>query len=175
MLRTLPGSENPYEPPNTASFPRNSSHAQNDSRRLRPLWIWLGVAVAVSFLGTPADPITMLIALAFGLTCFIIGCAASSVSHLFLRALLIIGALLVGIKLVELWKDWPVASVYAFASMGFGYWACRSIESGKLRIITAFCGGYVFGSILGMVGTVGGAVAGAILADCSLRKPEIDE
>ena len=71
-------------------------------------------------------------------------------------------------------SDWgtyfvSVAVLYSLVSMVAAAWAFRSIEHGRIRILTSFCGGYVIGSFVGVLGTVAGAILGAFLAERSVR------
>ena len=165
-------SANPYAPP---SVDVSQTTATTSTGELRPLWIWLGIAAVTSFFGTPADPISMLIALAFGLVCFCVGAILGSSLNLILRTLPLF-----------LWiapASWLAlsfggsyfavgAAVYGLASIGIGVWACRRIQRGRLRIFSCFFAGYVLGSFVGAIGTVAGAVIAANLARRSLRMPD---
>jgi len=139
---------------------------------LLPLWIWLGVAVAVSFFCAPADPVTELLALAFGLVCFGLGCVVGSFWHPMLRLLaLVLWGAAVGWLFLSADGLYFVsgAVLYSLVSMAAGAWAFRSIEHGRSRILTSFCGGYVIGSFAGILGTLAGAVLGALLAERCVR------
>ncbi len=161
-----PPSMNPYEAcVHVATRPATTS-------QLLPLWLWLGIAVGVSFFCTPADPVTVLLALAFGMICFGLGCVVGSHGHPVLRLfpLVLWGAVVVWLVL----SDWgtyfvSVAVLYSLVSMVAAAWAFRSIEHGRIRILTSFCGGYVIGSFVGVLGTVAGAILGAFLAERSVR------
>ncbi len=160
-----PPSMNPYE---------SSAHVTTrpaTTSQLLPLWIWLGIAVGVSFFCTPADPVTVLLALAFGLICFGLGCVVSSFWHPMLRLLTLVlwGATVVWLFLSAdgLYFVSGVA-LYSLVSLVAGVWAYRAIQHGRIRILASFCGGYVIGSFAGILGTVAGAILGALLAKCSL-------
>ena len=161
-----PPSMNPYESSvHVTTRPATTSH-------LLPLWIWLGIAVGVSFFCTPADPVTELLALALGMICFGLGCVVGSHWHPMLRffPLVLWGAIVIWL-LISDWGLYFVCGVvlYAFVSMVAGAWAFRSIEQGHIRILTSFCGGYVIGSFVGVLGTVAGGILGALLAERSVR------
>ena len=160
---------NPYAPPSADVAQPIAATSTNE---LIPLWIWLAIAVVTSFFATPADPISMLIALAFGLVCFCVGAVLGSSLHVVFRLLPLV-----------LWiapASWLAfsfggpyfaigAAVYGLSSVGIGVWTYRRIQHGRLRIISCFCIGYVLGSFVGALGTAAGAVIAVILARRSLR------
>lgn len=161
-------SANPYASP-TADTSIPSSHP---STRLHPLWIWLGIAVVTSFFGTPADPISTLIALAYGLGCFCFGAILGSSIPAVLRVLpLIVWAVPAACLAMFFGHPYFIAGaiVYAAVSVAIGFWTCRSIHAGRLRLLASFCAGYVVGTTVGILGTIGGAVVATMLARRSLR------
>lgn len=163
-------SANPYAPPTADT----SQPVTASSTRLHPLWIWLAIAAATSFFGTPADPISMLIALAFGLGCFCTGAMLGSSMPMVLRVFPFIAWSVPAVWLAgSLGHPYFIAGAvfYAAASVGIGYWTCGTIRVGRVRILVSFCAGYVLGSIFGILGTVGGAVLATMLAQRSMRVP----
>ena len=163
---------NPYAPP---GFVPPSNLVPPRNADLLPLWIWLGIAVIASFVGTPADPVSMLIDLAYGLISFLVGAVLGSSLHIVLRC---IPALLwCGVRLTLL--QTPLATEftayyatvhvsYMATSIAFGYWASRRLGTGRFRILLWFSIGYALGSVVCVIGTVAGAVTGAFLARRSL-------
>jgi hypothetical protein len=138
--------------------------------QLLPLWIWLAMAVLTSFLGTPPDPWSMLMALAYGLLSFGIGAMLGSSLHVLLQILL----LAVWVTITCLPIIWGgdrhimlsfAATCYGLASIAMGIWACCCFRSGRLRILSGFCIGYAMGLIFfDPLGPIVGAVLGALLA-----------
>lgn len=165
-------SANPYAPP---SADASASAESSRDRQLIPLWIWLGVAVAISVLGTPADPISMLLALAYGLISFWVGAILSSPLNVIVRVIpgiiWIIPAIALAVMNVASYFM-VVGLCYLVVSIVMGFWAWRRIRNRRLRIALCFSAGYVLGSVVGPLGTVAGAVIGAILAKRSLPKPD---
>lgn len=163
---------NPYAAPNAE--PTASSDNPPD-RQMLVLWIWLGVAVAISFLGTPADPVSMLIALAYGLISFwvgaILGSSLNMIARVISAVIWIIPAVVFALAGVASYFL-TVGIGYLVISIVMGFWTWRRINNGRLRIILFFSAGYVLGSVLGPPGTVGGAVLGGILAKKSLAKTD---
>jgi len=160
---------NPYAAPNAE--PAASSDNPADHQML-VLWSWLGVAVAISFLATPADPVSMLIALAYGLMSFWVGAILGSSLNVFARVIpaviwiipAVFFALGMASYFLAVWIAYPIISIV------MGFWAWRRISNGRLRVILLFSAGYVLGSLFGPLGTVGGAVLGGILAKKSLGR-----
>lgn len=165
-------SPNPYAPPSTA---HSVSAERPRGQQLFPLWIWLGVAVLASLLGTPPDPMSMIMALAYGLVSFWVGAILGSSLTASVR---IIPAVLwcvpaIALTLLNsLYFFMVVWLCYLLVSIIIGFWAWRRISNGRLRIILYFSVGYVLGSVVGALGTVAGAVLGALLAKRSLAKPD---
>jgi MFS family permease len=166
-------SANPYVSPHADKIDPDTVQSTN---RLLPLWIWLAFAAVTSFFGTPADPISMLAALAYGLISFVVGAVLGSSLPVFLRvlpALLWAG--------LGLWLALSVSEpvyvaghiLYASVSIVIGAWTSRFIQRGRVRILAFFCTGYVLGSIVGIVGTVAGAVVATILAIRSLQQRDL--
>ncbi len=163
---------NPYAPP---GFVPPSNLAPPRNADLLPIWIWLGIAVIASFVGTPADPVSLLIALAYGLISFLVGAVLGSSLHIVLRcipALLWCGAHL-ALRQTPLAAEFTAyyATVhvsYITSSIAFGYWASRRLGTARFRILLWFSIGYALGSVVCVIGTVAGAVTGAFLARRSL-------
>ena len=163
---------NPYAPPNADLL---ASATRIRDRQLLPLWIWLAIAVLTSFLGTPADPISLLIALAYGLVSFCVGAMLGSSLNMIVRVLPVIFWAIPAIFLAISsggFYFFVGAVCCGLASIMIGFWSCRRIQRGRLRILAWFCAGYILGSIVGALGTVAGAVLGAILAKRSLPRPD---
>ena len=161
-------SDNPYAAPNSTESIRATEQRSN---RFGPLWGWLVVAVLAGYFGTPADPVSMLIALAYGLASFCVGCVLGSLLDLRLRVLILIlwlvpGAF-VGVILSGVFFIGDMAC-FALLSIGMGFWACQALRYGRLRILAAFCVGFVIGSFAGLIGTVFGAVTATMLANRSM-------
>jgi hypothetical protein len=121
----------------------------------------------------------MLIALAYGLVCFGVGSILGSSLHVLLRVLPLVLWVVPAIWFPPFGGEryYPfysaLSAFYALVSIGIGAWACRSIQHGRLRILSSFCGGYVLGSIVGILGTVVGAVVATIVAKRCLRMPDV--
>jgi hypothetical protein len=165
--------ENPYSPPSAEA----SATASKRYYELVPLWIWLGIVVAISLLGTPADPISMLLAMAYGLATFLMGAVIGSSLNITIRILF---AVLWVVPVVPLtfFSTGSHADVgllcYSVAGLVFGFWTCRRIERGCFRVMVYLSVGYVLGSVFGLLGTVAGAALGAILARRSLSRLNAD-
>ncbi|MGM0488294.1 MAG: hypothetical protein ACQESR_16215 [Planctomycetota bacterium] len=165
-------STNPYDPPSAA---HSVSAERPRGQQLFPLWIWLGVAVLASFFGTPPDPISMIIALAYGLISFWVGAILGSSLKMSVRIIPAVLWCIPAIALAllnSLYFFLVVWLCYLMVSIIIGFWASRRINNGRLRIILYFSAGYVLGSVVGALGTVAGAVLGALLAKSSLAKPD---
>jgi len=162
-------SENPYASPASDVSQRRVVSSNGE---LLPLWIWLAIAVIMSTCATPADPASMFIALAYGLVCLCVGAVLGSSLHLAPRALPLILWIVPAAWLALSFGNHYFAigaAIYGAVSIWIGACACWRIQYGRLRILTCFCAGYVLGSVLGILGTVGGAVLAALLARRSLR------
>jgi hypothetical protein len=150
-------------------------HAVREAEnRLAPLWSWLAVAIIASFFGTPADPVSMYIALAYGLLAFVVGCVLGSRLHLIVRGLALTLWLVPGI-FVGLGGVWFIGDMgcYGLLSLGMGIWAVRSIPYQCPRIISSFCLGYVVGSLAGIYGILAGAIIAVRLATRSSQAKEV--
>lgn len=164
-------SANPYASPEVDA---TTSAERSRERQLLPLWIWLAIAVVASFLGTPADPTSLLVALANGLISFSVGVILGLPINMMIR---LIPAVLwtfpaIALALVNGGSFFIIVALcYVVASIAIGFWASRRIINGRFWIILCFAAGYVLGSAVGILGTVTGAVLGAILAKRSLPKP----
>jgi hypothetical protein len=128
-----------------------------------PLWIWLGMSVVTGFFGTPADPVSVLTFLSIGLVYFWAGAILASSLNIVIRVLPAILCIVAAIPFVGVGFHGVVLLSYCAGSMLFGFWASRSIDTGRFRIIACFSAGYVLGCVFG-------AVLGAILAKGSLRE-----
>jgi MFS family permease len=155
----------------------NLSHPTSaPSRELHPLWIWLAIMVLTTFLGTPADPISKPLALAYGLLCFWVGYILGSRTRLILRLLPLVLCIAAAAWLTSLTVHYHIAisACYGLMSIGIGMWANRRIQRGQLRIVACFSAGYAIGSLVGPLGTVLGAAVGAsdtlwwVLRQCPL-------
>lgn len=139
-----------------------------------PLYIWLGSAVVVFVLDTPADPISILPAMASGLATLWIGMVIGSSINLTIRILF---AVIWGIPVVLLAfvSTGSYAAVgllcHSLAGLNFGFWMCRRFERGAFRLMAYLSVGYVLGSVLGIMGAV---FLGAILAERSLSRLNAD-
>ncbi len=115
----------------------------------------------------------MLIVLALGLLYFSLGCVVGSNWHPVLRLLPVV---LWSVNVVWFFlstNDWHFTTgvaIYFLVSIIAGAWACRSIQYGRVRVLASFCGGYLIGSVAGIVGTVAGAIIGVLLAKYSVTK-----
>jgi hypothetical protein len=163
-------STNPYAPP-------LADNATNDASRryieLLPLWTWLFVVVLTSILGTPADPISMLIPLIFGLISFWVGAILGSKVHLIVRLLPLIPWIAVAAWFARGGFDLFTIIVQCLGviSIVMGAWSSRRIRRGRFRIIGSFSVGYVLGTIAGPLGTAVGAVTATVLARRSVHAP----
>ncbi len=120
----------------------------------------------------------MLIDLAYGLISFLVGAFLGSSFHIVLRcipALLWCGAHLALLQTplaTEFTAYYATVHVsYITTSIAFGYWASRRLGTGRFRILLWFSVGYTLGSVACVIGTVAGAVTGAVLARRSLARP----
>ncbi len=165
-------SANPYAPPNAVlSVPAGRLR----KCQLLPLWIWLGIAVLTSFLAVPADLISILIALAYGLVSFWVGAIlGSSLSRGARVASSLLWCILA--TALTLWNvpsySVVVSLCYLMASIALGFWASHRISNGRFRIILCFSVGYLLGSVVGVLGTIAGAALGVILAKSSLSNSD---
>jgi len=168
-------SENPYASP-TADC--STTVVSAGELRLLPLWVWLGFSVIGAFFGSPADPTSMLLALAYALLYFCVGAIAGSSLHSIIRALPVALSLVPLVTLAFLGAAealfaaiFTIAMLcYGLVNIAFGFWACRSLGYGRFRILSCFCAGYALGSVACGLGTILGAVLGAVLAKRSLEK-----
>ena len=165
-------SANPYASPTADALQPKSGRTPD----VRPLWIWLAIAAGLSFFCTPADPFSTLLALAYGLGFFCVGSIFASSLHIVLRALpLIVWVVPAGWLALTFGHPYFIlgAVFYALISIVMGYWAHRSIQIGRMHILTSFYVGYVLGSIFGVFGTVVVAALATIIARRSLRIPDV--
>lgn len=163
---------------------------------LLPLWIWLAGAIFMGLVSAPYDPISVLLVLAFGLVSLSVGALlASNISGIPRLWVLILWLPLILFSMSPAifsstghhlpWVvriGWVIETAsYGAGSVGVGYWACRRIQFGRLRIFLWFCLGCaggtfagmdILGPKLGLLGTAGGTVLAALLARRSLRLPE---
>ncbi len=140
---------------------------------LCPLWIWLAIAALASVFGTPADPYSMLFALAYGLVCFWIGVVLASAAYFVLRILplvLFVAAAIWGLAVTGGDLALDVMLWYGAMSIACGAWAFRAIHHVPWRILAGFSFGYALGIIGGPAGVIVGAVFGAELARRLPRK-----
>jgi len=161
-------------PPNDASIPAPASitEANLSSHQLLPLWIWLGVAVAISFVGTPADPYSMMMALVYGLISFWVGIALGAPLNTIARVTIAITWGIPALALAFVGAPSHLIAVnigYLVLSIIFGFCVWRRIEHGRLRILLWFSAGYLLGMPIIGVGPVLGAVVGVVLANTSWR------
>lgn len=148
---------------------------------LLPLWIWVVMAVVISYLGMPGDPLTHLLALAYSLVSFCTGAMYASSLRRFAR-MLPLAAWVLLMVLLACWllslgrvhySAWMLLCC-ATVSIGMGFWACRRIKTGRLRTLSGFCAGYAAGALCGAwgfgpaLGTAATALLGGLLAHRTL-------
>lgn len=162
--------QNPYASPQTAA---EFLPAEQQRPSLWHLWVWLILAVSVSLWGSPADPISIWLALAFGLLAFGVGAVQAASLPRVVRLVFLI-AWLIAVGGLSIWGGVSAtmvgAWIYGLGSIGLGWTASARLSEGRTRIVFAFCAGYVFGSILGPLGTIAGAITGALLARGTLPR-----
>ena len=167
-------STNPYASPN-ATVDASTTRAKNS---LIVLWVWLAVAVLAAIFATPADPISMLVALAYGLVLFCGGATLGSSQNVGTWTL-VIGvcvAAIIAFTFVSGGTFFVVpGTCYGVLSVGMGVWASRSITSGRVRILLSFSVGYIVGSLATPLGTVAGAVLCAVVANRLSEAHNLDE
>jgi hypothetical protein len=170
------------QPVNPYSAPQSGQSTPGTSIELLPLWIWLAVAVLTAWIATPADPLSLILSLAYGLICFWAGIVLGSRINLVLRLLpLSLWCAFEIWSLVSISPDadhpgWQifflvVSVCYGSFSIAFGAWSFRSIQYGRLRILAIFSLGYILGTLFGPLGTVVGAVLSTIFARRSFPRP----
>lgn len=149
-----------------------TSRDDDATSRFHPLWIWLAFAIVTSVFGTPADPLSMLLASVFLLGCFCVGAIVAGSSSFVLRIISAVACSVPAAFFVSMF-DHPYfvvgAGVTGAISIAMGAWACRLIHRGRLRILACFSAGYLVGSLVGLLGTIGGAIMAAAIAQSSLR------
>ncbi len=142
---------------------------------LWPLWIWLVIAAVTSVLGTPADPYSMLVALAYGLVCFWVGVVLATGSWLVLRIvpLVLFVAAALWVATVAEWDlHLGVIFLYGVVSIACGVWCYLTIHDRPLCTLTGFSLGYGLGIIAGPPGSILSASLGVWLARRLCRKRE---
>ena len=178
-------SRNPFAPPRSDPNARLHLGEQEETlppreQSLLPLWSWLTVSALTPFLAVPADPVSILITMEYGLASFCAGAVHGSSLSVGLRG----GALGGWLLFTTTWVfqnrfhlSYLVLGVVAYGafSVGMGKWASREIKIGRCRIISCFCVGYALGILLGAFGAIGGAGLGAVLARLSLRASDVTE
>lgn len=153
---------NPYAPPDTAALATDSGSRDD---QLRPLWIWLSSAIVLSLVGSPAELISIAMALAHGLVSFWVGVVLGSSLNVTARVVLALLLFVLAITLLIMASMIVIVGVcYLIVSILTGAWATRRLVRGRLRILSCFSLGYVLGSMMGPLGTVGGAVVGTLFA-----------
>ncbi len=134
---------------------------------LRPLWVWLVIAGVASIAGTPADPYSMLVGLAYGLICFWVGIVLATEVWLVLRIvpLVLFVAAAVSLVIVAEWDfNLGVMLCYGVVSIAYGVRCYRAIRDRPLCTLTGFSLGYVLGIVAGPPGSIFGALLGVWLA-----------
>lgn len=159
---------NPYGPPATPDAPPLPRPARNS---LRPLWIWLAVALAGSMLATPADIFRILPAFVFGLPCFLFGAIIGSTLKTSAKLLALLPLVL---SAAFLWHHvwWPldvffvaVAFIYVGLSVWLGVRASWALVERRRQILTWFSVGYLGGIILGPLGSIVASALAAVIAN----------
>lgn len=162
---------NPYASPQTTAEPLS---AKQQRPSLWLLWVWVILAVSASLIVSPADPISIWLALAFGLLAFGVGAVQAASLPRAVRLVPLIAWLIGAGALTTIWGGMGGTMVgigiYGLGSIGLGWCASARLSEGRTRIVLAFCAGYVFGSILGPLGTIAGAITGALLARGTLPR-----
>ncbi|RCS42120.1 hypothetical protein DTL42_20025 [Bremerella cremea] len=147
---------------------------------LIPLWMWLPLSIAAAYFGTPADPISELIAMGINLLWLWIGTAIGALSYWPLRFATVLGlGLPLGVLTFLLGPYYLPAGavIYILANLCLGALSWRSIPQGRLTILGGLSLGYVVGSILCLVGSlplgIAGSLAGYLAAQKSLPREEV--
>ncbi|QDU54689.1 hypothetical protein [Aeoliella mucimassa] len=165
-------STNPYASPRDEQL---DSRAVS-TKAMMPMRLWLLVAVVGSLLGSPADPLSMLLAMASGLALFCGGVIAGSRLPLVLRGVAIVASVLLWATMIPWTGDYAlmyagINTAYAIASLAMGCWTARS-EGYRPAILIGFSLGFLLGSLFGPLGMAGGAVLGAYLGSRSSTKTD---
>lgn len=168
--------ENPYRPPGETFRPP----APETEYSLAPIWSWLAIAILTTIFGVPADPLSALVCLGWGLIFFLVGVFLGTSASVVLRVLIVLGLCQVGayvaLTYVRMGRgppiEWAILATvgwcYTVASISCGHWASWKVGPGMRRIVLCFGAGYTLGLLLGPLGVIAGSVAGVSLARKSL-------
>ena len=163
--------ENPYRTPKDV----NDSQPKLRKRRdydTRPFWAFTLNTVSWSVLGTPADPLSTVLAMWFGWGVFIAGNLIGSrqaVQRWSGGGLLVTTILLCFAFGFQNVVHWLAVLVYLPSSLSLGWWAARVIRRRRARLLVWFSGGFLLGSIV-VVGVFPCVLAANSLAILHARK-----
>jgi len=160
---------------NQCATPDSNRDAAENAVRFWPLWVWLVIALVTSWFGTPADPYSMLVALAYGLVCFWVGVVLAAGRCLVLRImpLVLFVAAAVSLLIAAGWDfNLGVMLCYGVVSIVCGAWGYRVIHDRPLRILPGFSVGFALGRVAAPPGPVLSALLGIWLARLFPRRRE---
>ena len=158
---------NPYAPPDVDV----ESDSTTRSNRLLYIWIWLPTAIFGAMLATPADFLSMLMALAFALPCFLVGVAwGSDLSRKSRWIFTIALSILSGLFAAMTWNSMgPIYSVIAIfftiVNISLGYKSGVSVVRNRFRIFGTLVVSFTLGLLLGPIGIIILVVPSVLIAN----------
>ena len=126
-------------------------------------------------LATPVDYISMLLAMAFALPCFLVGVAwGSDVSKLVSTTSTIFCSIIAGILAALTWYSMGpefivIAIVFAIANVALGYKSSVNIPHNRYRVFGALVASYTVGLFLGPLGIIILTVPSVLIANRSTQ------
>lgn len=129
-------------------------------------------------LATPADFLSIMLAAAYALPCFLIGVVLASDLDATPRwALAIMFMIIAGLLATAIWSSlgpvfWVIATVVTIVNILLGVKACSNIVYHRRRIFGALSVAYAFGLLFGPVGAVILSVPAVLIAN---RDSSVDD
>lgn len=135
------------------------------------IWIWLPTAIVGAMLTTPADILSMLLAMAFALPCFLVGVAwGSELSEKSRSIIMIVCSILSGLIAAATWYSMDamqiaIAILFTMVNMMLGYKSGVSVLYHRRRVFGALVASYAFGLMLGPIGIIILTVPSVLIAN----------
>ena len=168
---------NPYAPPHADV----ASHSVTRGNRLLYIWIWLPTAIFGAMLATPADFLSILLAMAFALPCFLVGVAwGSELSEKSRWTLIIVCSILSGLLAAVTWYSMGpdfivIAILFTIVNVALGYKSGGSVLHNRFRIFGALVVSFTIGLLLGPIGIIILTVPSVLIANHNAQPESGDQ
>jgi hypothetical protein len=139
------------------------------------IWIWIPTAIFGAMLATPADFLSMLLALAFALPCFLVGVAwGAQLSEKLRWIVTIVCSIVSGLLAAATWYSMgpvfiAIAGLFTIANITLGYKSGVSVLHNRFRIFGSLVVSFTIGLLLGPIGIIILTVPSVLIANRNVQ------